>query len=335
MAILMQNAVFLLQEHKHRPIVGDVLTMGRQTVTLTYHEAISLLHDHGVAMRYGHVHELDTSTVTSAQLGWISDRCFFSMFTDATVKAMDVSEYEKADYIHDLNQPLPLGLHGIADFIFNGSVLDDLFNPGQAIRSMSEMLRPRGRIMHCEAGAQLGTGNAYVAYSPAWFHDFYAVNRYVNCDVWVCAVTDLAGPWSVYKWSRGEAFRPDGRFFVNMVVADKGEHSDSGKMPVRSSYNVLHGGDKHFIPSARKYDFRALSLPPPLPPPPRHSHTGIVAFVARALGLRIDNWSVRLAVKLPPPRLPENMAPAGSIDCFFNGKSWVEQRGPARLRGVA
>lgn len=327
MAILMQNAVFLLQEHKHRPIVGDVLTMGRQTVTMTYREAISLLCNEGVALRDSHVREFDASTVTSADFGWISDRCFFSMFTDATIRALDVSDYENADIVHDLNRPLPSKYYGIADFILNGSVMDDLFNPGQAIRSMSEMLRPGGRIMHYEAGSQLGTGNAYVAYSPAWFHDFYAVNRYAGCDVWICAVTDLAGPWSIYKWSSGEAFRPDSRFFISMVVADKGEHSTSEVMPIRSSYNLLHGGGTHSIPAKRKYSFRALTLlPSDDPPPPNKTHTGATAFALRLLGLRMDGWTIKRLVKSPPSLLPENIIPAGNINCFFNGKCWVAPR---------
>ena len=59
MAILLHSAIFFLQEHKHRPIAGDIVTIGRQTVTLTYEEALALLEMEGMSRRFGATVALD------------------------------------------------------------------------------------------------------------------------------------------------------------------------------------------------------------------------------------------------------------------------------------
>jgi 2-polyprenyl-3-methyl-5-hydroxy-6-metoxy-1,4-benzoquinol methylase len=67
------------------------------------------------------------------------------------VKAVDVSPYEGAEVIHDLNQPLPDRLRGTADFIVDGSVLDNVFDPATGLRNLTEMLRPGGRLLMSNA----------------------------------------------------------------------------------------------------------------------------------------------------------------------------------------
>ncbi len=89
------------------------------------------------------------------------------MFCDADVIALDVSDYEGAEIIHDLNTPLPNKYRSVADFIFNGSCLDNLFDPAMAIKSMSKMLRPGGRVMHVEHGSPIQ--GAFLCYSPEFF----------------------------------------------------------------------------------------------------------------------------------------------------------------------
>jgi hypothetical protein len=94
MAIFPQTAAMILKEHKHRPIAGDVLLIGRQTVLLTVDSARALIAREGVKMKNGFLTEIDRSTVGAEQARYITDRSFFSMFSDAKVMALDVSDYE-------------------------------------------------------------------------------------------------------------------------------------------------------------------------------------------------------------------------------------------------
>jgi hypothetical protein len=101
------------------------------------------------------------------------------MFSPGRVMALDVSDYEQAEIVFDLNETLPAKYHRIADFIFNGSCLDNLFDPATAIKSLSKMLRPGARVMHLEHGTAIQS--AFLCYSPEWFFDFYAINNYADC----------------------------------------------------------------------------------------------------------------------------------------------------------
>src|SRR5689334_2660568 len=194
MSIFPQMASIILKEHKFRPIHGDVLLIGRQTVLLTPEKALELMHREGVTPRNGYSLEIDKSTVGSEQAPYITDRSFFSLFSDAKVLALDVSAYEDAEIVHDLNLPLPREYAHIADFIFNGSCLDNLFDPATAIKSISRMLRPNGRVIHLEHGSPVQ--GAFLCYSPEWFFDFYAVNNYSDCQTLACTFdSSLQNHW--------------------------------------------------------------------------------------------------------------------------------------------
>jgi hypothetical protein len=290
MSIFPQTASFILKEHRHRRIQGDVLLIGRQTVNLSVSAAKTLLEREGVELRAEFSAEADNSTIGSADQNYITDTAFFSLFSSARVSALDVSAYEGAEIIHDLNEPLPDKYTEIADFIFNGSCLDNLFDPATAITSLSKMLRPRGRIIHLEHGTAIQ--DAFLCYSPEWFFDYYAINNYDDCQNFVCVFDgSMQNPWEVYSWT---AFYDDNGTlkrsgcslgigdFVNIVVAEKGDNSTNSKTPIQSHYREFHGTRgtngyvskyRQFIATPRVYRFetaepRPLMPPPPAPPPP-------------------------------------------------------------------
>jgi SAM-dependent methyltransferase len=277
MAIFPQTAAMILKEHKHRPIAGDVLLIGRQTVLLTVETAQALMAREGVEVRDGSLTEIDRSTVGAEQAQYITDRTFFSMFCDAKVIALDVSDYEDAEIVHDLNAPLPAEHERVADFIFNGSCLDNLFDPATAMKSLSKMLRPNGRIMHVEHGTPIN--GAYLCYSPEWFFSFYAANDYLDCQTYVCTFGGaMSNRWRVYKW---HPYRTrDGRLvpshpslaigdFVNLVIAEKGAASSDTQTPIQGHYRLLQQDSvepiyvdnyERFRRSGRSLSFSATGL---------------------------------------------------------------------------
>ena len=107
----------------------------------------------------------------------------FHSLADCKVSALDISDYEGAEVIHDMNLPLPDEYKGRFDFIFDGSSMDNIFNGPQALISMSELLRPGGRMVLYNASNSVHTG--YLQFSPDWFIDFFAVNRYADCKVYI------------------------------------------------------------------------------------------------------------------------------------------------------
>src|SRR5262245_34682707 len=115
------NAEMLLAEHRYRPIRGQLLSISRQTVALTPGEARALLEETGTPVR-ATASRIDTTT--KHQLGernFISDESFYALFSDAQLVVLDVSDYEKADIIHDMNRPIPERLENQFDFAILGS----------------------------------------------------------------------------------------------------------------------------------------------------------------------------------------------------------------------
>jgi SAM-dependent methyltransferase len=158
------------------------------------------------------------------------------------IGAIKISQ-EGAEIVHDLNQLLPDELSGIADFIFNGSCLDTLFDPATAIKSMSKMLKPGGRIIHLEHGTAIQ--DAFLCYSPEWFFDFYATNNYDNYRNYICTFKNSPqNAWEVYSWKpfykQGEALLRSACSlhigdFINIVVSDKGLQSTDSRTPIPGS----------------------------------------------------------------------------------------------------
>lgn len=316
MSIFRQTAAMILKEHKHRPITGEVVLIGRQTVLLTVEEAFALIAIEGVEPRGDFLDEIDKSTIGSGVAQYITDRSFFSMFSDARVIALDVSDYEDAEIIHDLNAELPAKYEAVADFIFNGSCLDNLFDPATAIKSISKMLKPHGRIFHLEHGSPIQ--GAFLCYSPEWFFDFYAINNYSDCQNFVCTFgSSLQNDWETFRWS--PYYYEDGQLnasssslfigdFISIVIAEKGSSSTDSRTPIQSHYRgfqqdssesiyVLkykefsHSG-RNFVfiadvptPSLQVSESAAFVVPeparPPIPAPSPH-RTGLKEIIQEA-----------------------------------------------------
>jgi hypothetical protein len=303
MAIFAQTARVLISEHKNKPITGTVLLIGRQSVFLTPEGALELLHEEGVAPRQGYFVELDTSTVASAEQGCITDRSFLSMLTDAKVTSLDVSPYEGADVVHDLNEPLPQQLYHIADFILNGSCLDNLFDPATAMKSLSKMLRPSGRMFSFEMGTQ--SHGAFVMYSPEWFFGFYAANNYDGCRIYIAHFDeDLHDDYDTYLWhpfvqQQGEmqpsANRVEDGDYMIYALGIKGQNSTDDKTPIQGFYRMMQSkeANAHYAERAQHFDtsYPAITIieRPGLPIKPDRRGFAERLYM-RLIGVPVHKW---------------------------------------------
>jgi hypothetical protein len=264
----------MLAEHKYRPIRGDVLLLGRQMVFMKPDEAQAVVESMGLTVRSGVTIELDR-TPHGRERGFISDTSFFSLFTDANVQASDISDYEGADMIFDLSGEPPPRTIGAFDFIYNGSVLDNVFDPASCMKNISRMLRDDGVCFHYEGLAHFGL--AYLKFGPDWFFDYYAVNDFVDAQVYCCAFEHFhRSAWTAYQW---DAFVPEGtglRWTTAMpvpaeamviAIAQKSKSSTHGKVPIQNLYRPDQGpyeaAHRRFQTSLRRVAI-AASLRPPI-----------------------------------------------------------------------
>ncbi len=257
MAIAGYLARALIKELKYKPIPETVHLLGRQTVQFDYDFAVRLIESEGLT-----VHEvnpgIDESTLTGKYrrdvLGKndIDDYTFFKMLGAKNIKAIDHSDYEGADVIVDLTKPVPDDQHVIADFIFDGSVMDNIFDPATALKNVAAMLKPNGRYFGTNmVSNKLG---AYVSFSPQYFFDYFAVNKFDDVKIYVQdfykdinhhAQGDVDGEFTVahvYRFHPGSerhnilGYTGSNGIVGGLIIAEKGAHSTFDQIPLQSCY---------------------------------------------------------------------------------------------------
>ena len=126
MGIGRQIAEALIREHSFKPLCGDVLLMGRQTIYYSPAQILAAFEEHGIkpAINPATI-ELDTNTIDRLaaykDANLITDKSLMMLFGVAKVMALDHSSYENAEIVHDLRYPLPEDLCGAADLLIDGS----------------------------------------------------------------------------------------------------------------------------------------------------------------------------------------------------------------------
>ena len=124
-------ARLIIRENLYKPIRGRVLCLGRQTIAMTYQQAVDLMFEEGVPGIDAYAHGVpvgakDQDTRRGKGTDYINDTLFFRMMGITDLHNLDVSTYEGADIIHNLNQPVPESLCGQFDFIIDD--VEDIMN---------------------------------------------------------------------------------------------------------------------------------------------------------------------------------------------------------------
>jgi hypothetical protein len=239
----------LIREDMFRPITGDVVTMGRQTIYLTRGHILELMQQHGVdtsAIDPQSI-ELDKSTIDPLpgfeEVELISDKALFRLVTKGTLHALDRSDYEGADVIHDLSLPVPSSLCGVADFIVDGSTLDNTFNPVQTLKNYCDLLRPGGRLLTLNAFS--GEGTPYCIMPPMWYLDYFVMNGFVDAKIYIWTYQlEKPGRYNIFTLDLDflqQHKRGMGRFVgwhpaVTLAFAEKGPNSTTNVFPVQQDY---------------------------------------------------------------------------------------------------
>jgi len=251
MGINKQTLEVLLNENQHKNITGTFLCTGRHTVNIDKFTIINLFNKyHLPTEKVEFYYEKQCfDNITRHCNSSLLDSDLLSSFCNAEYHCLDRSEYEGANIIHDMNTPVPDSLHGKYDFIYNGSCMDNMFNPASFIFNTSKMLKEGGRILHIECAT--GVSGAYLMFSPEWFFSYYAINNFKDCKVYVTVArekgtnrhiydTDLYS-WQPYftrqlDYDDIEACKSINGLMHVIVLAEKGKESTSSVAPIQMQY---------------------------------------------------------------------------------------------------
>jgi SAM-dependent methyltransferase len=154
------------------------------------------------------------------------------------IRSLDASDYEGAEIIHDLNQPLPEALTGATDFLYDGGTMEHVFDVARVLDTMSRLVRPGGTLLiSTPANGQCGHG--FYQYSPEFFHR--ALEAHGFCDIRVY----LVGLLKPSRWFLAVDPRSAGRRLqfttaepMQLIVVARRDDGPGGRrsMPLQSDY---------------------------------------------------------------------------------------------------
>lgn len=181
MAIERNCAMLLLQARRNGAAFGRSLMLGHQSMALTRPEFESF-------------HRLAGSTPPSATPAFADG--LFTALGATQVDVMDFSDYEGANLLHDLNQPVPDHFKACFDVVVDGGTLEHVFNFPVAIRNCMEMVRPGGSFFTATIPNNW-CGHGFYQFSPELFHRVFSPENGFRVAGMYLAELDASRWWSV------------------------------------------------------------------------------------------------------------------------------------------
>ena len=149
---------------------------------------------------------------------------------------MDISDYEGANVLHDLNQPVPEHMWERYDFILDGGTIEHIFNVPEAFKNVDRMLRPDGRFLALNP-ANNWLGHGFYQFGPEIVWSFWRdMMGYEVITCGISAMRDFYGKHTVYPGppedrdgARDHAIRKMGGDAIRLLVYDvrKGQGAQS------------------------------------------------------------------------------------------------------------
>ncbi len=159
MGLDLHSAQFLLNQKKRGVRFGRVLTLGRQGVYMPAH------------LYQGY---LKTLGVSQEQRDYADD--FFRGLGATTIDFMDASNYEGANVVHDLNQPISTQFAEAYDCVFDGGALEHVFNFPTALKNCMAMVRTGGHLILITTWNNYA-GHGFYQFSPELFYAALSVEN--------------------------------------------------------------------------------------------------------------------------------------------------------------
>ena len=152
MGIDIHSACFLRSEVKRGLALGRMLTLGHQALYMDDDIYRSLILSMGIPY----------------QKTLYAD-AFFRGLGAKSMDVMDASNYEGANVLHNLNEPVSRGLVERYDCVFDGGSLEHVFNLPQALKNCMEMVKVSGHFIAITP-ANAFCGHGFYQFSPEIFY---------------------------------------------------------------------------------------------------------------------------------------------------------------------
>ena len=159
----------------------QVLTLGVQTCKFDYHEIQGLFTRRSFRCSPLALEAIEKTTgfsKTGVPPNYLHQRTFFQLlgFSRENIQAIDASDYEGAEIVHDLNKPIPESLSRRFDVILDAGTLEHIFSIKDAMFAIAQMCNLGGMVIHISPVDCINHG--FVNFNWRFFYNFYLANGF-------------------------------------------------------------------------------------------------------------------------------------------------------------
>ncbi len=179
MGIDINGLQLLIRAHRSGVSFKRMAMLGRQGIYANRPALVSVLREAGYVMSQDCVSRLlDPGTIFAEDI--------FSLFGAKEIIAIDVNNYEGAQIIHDMNQPIPEALVSSFDVVLDGGTLEHVFNFPVGLQNAAQMVCLGGSFLAITMANNF-CGHGFYQFSPELFYRFFCPkNGYAleSCILW-------------------------------------------------------------------------------------------------------------------------------------------------------
>lgn len=158
MGLTYSNLALLAEARTQGVCFERVLTIGRQNLYVTGAQIGRLARGYGI--------DIDPSAYA---WGGHSDQLLQDFLGASEVVAVDVSDYEGASLLHDMNTPFRDDWHEAFDVVIDGGTLEHVFNAPVALANCMNAVRVGGSLFVITV-ANNHMGHGFYQFSPEFFY---------------------------------------------------------------------------------------------------------------------------------------------------------------------
>ncbi len=179
---------------------------------------------------------------------FITDELFFQMIGFDTLTAIDISDFQSANIVFDMNTTGILDkLDDPVDFVFDAGCTEHFFHIPNALQNIYDALKVGGRVFHFLPMNNYPEHGFY-QFSATLFADYYTANNYTLHSQKIVEVLETSNPDQGYFYMdyNFQQVGPDmfgvlkDRNLYNAVIAEKTAESSYDVMPVQKRYHKSH-----------------------------------------------------------------------------------------------
>jgi SAM-dependent methyltransferase len=169
MGLVATSIKFIIEARQRGVRFDETITLGRQHLTVSPQRLCSMLREHQLWPPA----EGETPFLADLEKARWRFEVFARALGAKKVSSMDVSDYEAADVVHNLNLPIGPELHDRFDLVIDGGTLEHVFHVPVAMANCMKMVKPGGHVI-IFTNINNSVGHGFYQFSPELFFRMFS-----------------------------------------------------------------------------------------------------------------------------------------------------------------